>query len=56
MRQLQDFDPTFHLLTSFEGEGDAHPRAMSGSTGCIQRKRGERRWVADLDIGGVTVG
>ena len=53
---LQDFDPTFHLLTGFEGDGDAHPRGMSGSAGCIQRKRGDRVWVADLDIGGVTVG
>ena len=53
---LQDFDPTFHLLTGFEGEGDAHPKGMSGSAGCIQRKRGDRVWVADLDIGGVTVG
>ena len=53
---LQDFDPAFHFLTGFESEGDAHPRGMSGSAGCIQRKRGDRVCVADLHIGGVTVG
>ena len=53
---LQDFDPAVHFLTGFEGEGDAHPRGMSGSAGCVQRKRGDKVWVADLDIGGVTTG
>jgi hypothetical protein len=53
---LRDFDSTVHLLTGFEGEEDAHPRGMSGSAGCIQRKRGDRVWVADLSVAGVTIG
>ena len=53
---LQDFDPELHFLTAFEGEVDAHPMGMSGSSGCFQRRRGDQLWVANLDVAGVTIG
>ena len=53
--ELLGFDPAIHFLTAFEGEGDAHPMGMSGSAGCVQRKRGDQLWVADLDLAGVTI-
>jgi hypothetical protein len=53
---LQSFDAKIHFLTGFDGEGNAHPAGMSGSAGCVQRKRGDQVWVADLDVGGVTIG
>jgi hypothetical protein len=53
---LQNFDAKLHFLTGFEGEGDAHPAGMSGSAGCVQHRRGDRLWVADLDLAGVTIG
>lgn len=52
---LENFDARRHLLTPFEGENGSHPRGLSGSAGCWQQRRGDKVWIPDLEIAGVTI-
>jgi hypothetical protein len=53
---LRSFNPELHFLIDYEFEDGAHPKGMSGSAGCYSpRKPDDQLWVADLEIGGVTI-